>query len=276
MNNENLASPFVKRLLAAAMAALATIELASVIAPMRAFAEEPYVIDTYGLYGSSDYSKLETQATATSEKYGVGVYLLTVNDIGAQSARAYAIDFYRNHSLGFGDGKSGILFLVAVDSRDYVTITYGDGINAFTDWQISNIEDAVVDELHDNDWLDAAQTYLDKADYTLAFRAEHGEPLDSHNAPTEPVELLIFIVIAVVIAAAAAGGRCFFLYRKMKTAVAASDADDYVDRDSFTLQKQNDWYVTSTVVATPKAQSSSNGGSSVSSGGFGGSSGGKF
>ena len=45
------------------------------------------------------------------------VYLLTVSDIGGQNVREFAKDWYRNYDLGYGEGKSGILFLIALDSR---------------------------------------------------------------------------------------------------------------------------------------------------------------
>lgn len=267
-----------RRVAAALLAAIIALALCFTV-PLRALADEPYIYDTRVLYNQSQYAELESQAAALSDQYGVGVYLLTVSNIGSKSARTYAINFYREQNLGLGSDKSGILFLIAADSRDYVTITYGDGINAFTDWQISNMEDDITDELHNDNWYDAAKAYLDGAETALSFRAERGEPLDSDNAPTSPFILVIFVAVAVALAAGIAGWRCYVLYRRMKTARPASNAADYANRETFMLQEQNDWYVTSSVVATPKAQSSSSGGgggSSIGSGGFGGSSGGKF
>ncbi len=263
------------------LACMIALACSVALAPEPALASDRFVHDNYALFSSSDLNALETQARATSEKYDVGVYLLVVDNIGQSSARDYAINYYRNADLGLGAGKSGILFLVAVNSRDYVTITYGDGINAFTDYQIEQMEDAIVSELRHDRWLDAAHTYLDLADYTLAFRAEHGEPLDYNNAPLDPGTIVLFILIALAIAGVVAGLWCATLYSQMKTARQAVQASQYLDRNSFALLAQDDQYITSSVVATPRASSSSSrggfrGGSSIGSGGFGGSSGGKF
>lgn len=266
------------QLLIAGIVVIVAATLALALAPKTALAaDDTFVIEEYSLFSSSQKSTLEAQAKETSDKYGVGVYLLITDTIGSKTARTYAIDYYKDHQLGLGDRKSGILFLVAAESRDYVTITYGDGVNAFTDWQINQMEDLIVDELKDNEWCAAADVYLEQAEYTLAFRAENGQPLDRGNAPTSPLMAFVMFAIAFAIAAGIAGGRCFYLYKQMKTAVEASHAGDYVDRSSFTLTGKDDRFVTSTITVTPKKkESSSSGGSSTDSSGFGGSSGGKF
>ena len=247
-----------------------------------------FVIDECNLFDSATRTSLESKAKSISNTYGVGVYLLAVSRADSSngqssagnnlSARSFAINYYKTNNLGLGSGNSGILFLIAVDSRDYVTITYGDGANAFTDYQVDQMEDTIVGELSNGEWANAAQTYLDKAEYTLKFRADRGEALDSGNAPTGQTTMLIYVGIAALIAIAAGVFYCIVLYRQMKTAVQASEANDYVDRDSFKLTGRSDRFVNSTVVATPKPKPQANGGGPRmgGGGGFGGSSGGKF
>ena len=52
-------------------------------------------------------------------------------DIGDADQRDYAKNYYISNGLGYGDEQSGILFLLAVGSRKYVTITYGEGVTGF-------------------------------------------------------------------------------------------------------------------------------------------------
>lgn len=116
--------------------------------------------------------------------------------------------------------KSGILFLIALESRDYVTITYGGGITAFTDYRVEQMEDAIVPMLSDGDYIGAAQTYLELCDKTLAFYAQKGEPWDRENDPTQLGKRLLFkIAIVVLLPLLIAGTVCFLFYRQMKTAV---------------------------------------------------------
>ena len=67
-------------------------------------------------------------------------------------------------------------FLLAVGSRKYVTITYGEGVTAFTDYRIEQQEDEIVlQTLSDEEWADAAYTYIDMCDDALTTRADYGE-----------------------------------------------------------------------------------------------------
>lgn len=66
--------------------------------------------------------------------------------------RDYAKNYYISNGLGYGDEQSGILFLLAVGSRKYVTITYGEGVTAFTDYRIEQQEDEIVPQLSDEEW----------------------------------------------------------------------------------------------------------------------------
>ena len=126
-------------------------------------------------------AELEQKAQDASAGHGVNVYLLTVSDIGGQNVREFAKDWYRDYDLGYGEGKSGILFLIALDSRDYVTITYGGGVTAFTDYRIEQQEDEIVPLLSDEEWEDAADTYIEMCDEALDYYADHGEPIDIDN-----------------------------------------------------------------------------------------------
>lgn len=184
-------------------------------------------------------------------------------------------NYYIANGLGYGDEQSGILFLLAVGSRKYVTITYGGGVTAFTDYRIEQIEDAVVPYLSDDDWAEAASEYLSMCADTLDFYAEHGEPLDVDNDTSGwPILLLIVIGVPMIIA----GIVCGVLYSQMKTARLKTEANDYIGA-GLKLRVQVDNYTHTDRVQVydpPHEESSSSGGSSVDSDGFGGSSGGSF
>ena len=254
---------------------LLTALVLCLLCAVPAFAEMPLVMDTYELFKPEVTAELEQKAQDASAGHGVNVYLLTVDDIDGQNVREFAKDWYRGYDLGYGEGKSGILFLIALDSRDYVTITYGGGVTAFTDYRIEQIEDAVVPYLSDNDWAEAASEYLSMCADTLDFYAEHGEPLDVDNDTSGwPILLLIVIGVPMIIA----GIVCGVLYSQMKTARLKTEANDYIGA-GLKLRVQVDNYTHTDRVQVydpPHEESSSSGGSSVDSDGFGGSSGGSF
>ena len=149
---------------------------------------------------------------------------------------------------------------------------YGGGVTAFTDYRIEQMEDDIVPKLSDGDWAGAARTYIEMADYTLDYYAEHGEPIDVDN--DLGAEGLLFVI---GIPAAIAAGVCLVFYHQMKTAKEKTEADDYMP--GLKLRVKRDVYTHTTqtrVYDPPKEEKSSGGGSSTDSDGFGGSSGGSF
>ena len=118
-------------------ALLAALVLALCLS-IPAFAAAPLVRDEMGLFDADTYSQLEASAEAASNGHDCDVYFLVVDSIGDTDQRQYAKDYYLANGLGSGPEQSGILFLLAVGSRKYVTITYGGGVTAFTDYRIDD------------------------------------------------------------------------------------------------------------------------------------------
>lgn len=241
-------------------ALLAALVLALCLS-IPAFAAAPLVRDEMGLFDADTYSQLEASAEAASDGHDCDVYFLVVDSIGDTDQRQYAKDYYLANGLGSGSEQSGILFLLAVGSRKYVTITYGGGVTAFTDYRIEQIEDAVVPYLSDDDWAEAASEYLSMCADTLDFYAEHGEPLDVDNDTSGwPILLLIVIGVPMIIA----GIVCGVLYSQMKTARLKTEANDYIGA-GLKLRVQVDNYTHTDRVQVydpPHEESSSSGGSS--------------
>ena len=258
---------YCKKLFALLAAALLCMALT-----LPAGAAAPLVRDECGVFDADTLADLEEQAESASDGHDVDVYFLVVDDIGDADQRDYAKNYYISNGLGYGDEQSGILFLLAVGSRKYVTITYGGGVTAFTDYRIEQMEDDIVPKLSDGDWAGAARTYIEMADYTLDYYAEHGEPIDVDN--DLGAEGLLFVI---GIPAAIAAGACLVFYHQMKTAKEKTEADDYMP--GLKLRVKRDVYTHTTqtrVYDPPKEEKSSGGGSSTDSDGFGGSSGGSF
>ena len=252
-------------------ALLAALVLALCLS-IPAFAAAPLVRDEMGLFDADTYSQLEASAEAASDGHDCDVYFLVVDSIGDADQRQYAKDYYLANGLGSGSEQSGILFLLAVGSRKYVTITYGEGVTAFTDYRIEQQEDEIVPQPSDEEWADAAYTYIDMCDDALDYYADHGEPIDVDN-DIGLEDLLIAMIFPLGISAFI----CFILYRRMKTARKKTEADEYMP--GFTLRVKRDRYTHTTRERTydpPQKESNSSGGSSVDSDGFGGSSGGSF
>lgn len=270
-------------------AAVAAVILALTLCSSAFASSSPYVIDDYGLLDSSTQSSMESQAKSMAKSYDVGPYLLIVDDIGSKSAREFAKDRYKADKLGVGDDKSGILFMIAVDSRDYVTITYGGGVTAFTDYRIEAMEDDIVSYLSDDEWEDACQAYLDECQETFEFNAAHGAPMDYDNDPASPDyddgvigfdDLALPAGIALVVALLVMFAVRAFLKRQLKS-IAAGDSARAFMAEPVKVTAANEVFLGATISKTPIPKNDDGpggggGGSWVDSGGFGGSGGGKF
>ena len=202
-----------------------SIALLCMALTLPAGAAAPLVRDECGVFDADTLADLEEQAESASDGHDVDVYFLVVDDIGDADQRDYAKNYYISNGLGYGDEQSGILFLLAVGSRKYVTITYGEGVTAFTDYRIEQQEDEIVPQLSDEEWADAAYTYIDMCDDALDYYADHGEPIDVDN-DIGLEDLLIAMIFPLGISAFI----CFILYRRMKTARQKTEADEYMPR----------------------------------------------
>lgn len=256
-------------------------ELQQMEAVPSATASLSYILDNAGLLSEAQQTALEEQAQDLAEAYDCGVYVLTVDTMDGAERREFAEEFYTENHLGVGEYRNGILFLVCMDTRDYVTVTYGrnpdnpteygTGILAFTDAGIAAMEEEVVPLLSTGDYSGAFETYLATCEGYLAYYAEHGEG----EAPADGSSVLIRLAIGVLVPLLIALTVCLILRSQMKTARAATTAKDYIPKDSFVLTARRDQFV-HTSQHREKIQKSSGSGSTVSSSGFGGSKGGKF
>ncbi|MBQ2680917.1 MAG: TPM domain-containing protein, partial [Eggerthellaceae bacterium] len=231
-----------------------------------------FVTDAYGLFSDSQRATLEAKATELAQKYNMGVYLLVVDkmnglDNPTQAQRTnFATSFYRANNLGLGSGRDGIMFVIAVDSRDYVTIAFGQGSYSFSDEGVAYMEDAVREELGSNQWYDGCEVYYDKIGEQLEYYSVKGEPW------TEPNPLSFILKILAILGIPA--GVAFSSVRRqedaMFTAREKTEASNYLVRGSLELTQSTDQFSHTTHVVTPIPQHEdhdSGGGSSFGGGG---------
>ena len=241
-----------------------------------------FVTDAYGLFSDSQRATLEAKATELAETYNMGVYLLIVDkmnglDNPTQAQRTnFATSFYRANNLGLGSGRDGIMFVIAVDSRDYVTIAYGQGSYSFSDEGVAVMEDAIREKLADNRWYDGCEVYYDKIGEQLEYYSIKGEPW------TEP-DFISFVLKILAILGIPAGVAFSSVRRQedaMFTAREKTEASNYLVRNSLVLTQSTDQFSHTTHVVTPipqhESSSSGGGGSSFGGGGWGGGGGGGF
>lgn len=259
------------------------VVLVAVLVPSQAFAQSgKYVFDQYNLLSPEVFSELETEAANYADEYGVGVYLLTTDYMNSYSPSSsqrneFARDYYESHNLGEGSGKGGIIFVIAVDSRDYVTVKHfaNSADDPFSDDCVDKMEDAVVDCLSDDNWAAGCKAYYQIVGEQLDYFAINGEQWTKPHIMASLIKIAATLLIPLFVAIGVVSSE----KNAMLTAKLKTEASNYLEPNSFYLRVSTDTFINSTMTVTPIPKDDDKkggGGWSSMGGGYSGSGGGKF
>ena len=249
-----------------------------------AFAEAPAatepqlwnITDTVGLLTSDEDLTLEARAEEISAQYGVGIYLLILEDYSEYYDDPYetAYELYHQNTLGMGEDRDGVILLMSMSDRKYATFFYGPKAEyAFDAYGQELMEEEFLDDFRDDDWYDGFEDYLEVCDEYLA-RAEAGDPVrrdDSSAGGSSVSGIGTTILVCLGISAVIAMIVCLILRGKMKSVRKGTHADAYVT-GSLNLTASRDQYTHTTETRTKiehESSDSGGGGSSACSGGGG-------
>lgn len=249
-----------------------------------AFAEAPAatepqlwnITDTVGLLTSDEDQSLEERAEEISAQYGVGVYLLILEDYSEYYDDPYetAYQFYHGYTLGMGEDRDGVILLMSMSDRKYATFFYGPKAEyAFDAYGQELMEEEFLDDFRDDDWYDGFEDYLEVCAEYLE-RAEAGDPVrrdDSSAGGSSVSGIGTTILVCLGISAVIAMIVCLILRGKMKSVRKGTHADAYVT-GSLNLTASRDQYTHTTETRTKiehESSDSGGGGSSACSGGGG-------
>ena len=86
------------------------------------------VTDTAGLLSENEKMLLERMAESVSQKYGVGVYIVTVEDyrdFHSEGVYKATYTIYHQYTMGVGPNRDGIMLLLSMADRDWAMFCYG-------------------------------------------------------------------------------------------------------------------------------------------------------
>lgn len=257
---------------------------------ITASAASPYVIDQAGLLTESEIAQLEQTAVSYSSTYDMDVVILTLDSLLGKTSQAAADDYYDEH----GYSPDGVLFLLAMEEREWYISTSGKAIYALTDYGLYEIEEAILPYLQSGDYFGAFDTFQQILPYYLdAYFA--GDNIDGYvpvedqyHGHTDVVyeddesDFLASLIIGCGAGLIVAAIAVLIMRFSMNTKRAQHSAGDYLKAGSYHLRTNRDVFLYSQVTKQPRPQensSSSGGGSGVhrsSSGSSHGGRGGKF
>lgn len=171
-----------------------------------------HVTDTALILSDEEDYRLEEMAQTVSAKYGVGVYIVTVNgyrEVDPTGVFETTYGIYHEYTMGAGDGRDGIMLLLSMAERDYALFCYGeDTAYAFSEYGQEQLEKVFLDNFEDNDWYGGFEDYIRECAVYLQ-KAADGSPV--RKRPVKLILLLDFLALII------AGIVCGAAYAKMKS-----------------------------------------------------------
>lgn len=228
------------------------------------------VSDHAELFTDEERSALETTAQTLADTYNMDFAILIVRTLDGNTARDYADDYYDQN----GFRQDGLVFLLAMEEREWYISTCGNAIDAFTDYGLMRLEDAIVPRLSEEKYYEAFCLFYDCVpDYLEAYLA--GSPIDrysgSEGAYYQPQKSVSdILLISVIVGLAAAVVSILLMRYSMNTKRRQHSAGEYLSQGSFQPYMHRDIYLYSNISKVRRQQNTgSSGGSSVhrSSGG---------
>lgn len=218
-----------------------------------------YIYDIANLLSYKDWSALEEQAGAISERYDCGVYAAIVDDYtayGSGSVSEVAQRIFRDNDFGLGQEQNGVLLLLSVAGRDYSVYASGKtGEYAFSSYAREQLADEFLDAFGRDDWAGGMSDYITACGDYLD-RAANGKPVGESPVYGIAFGTGIGCFVAFVV--------CMFQKRKMKSVHKGALASEYVAAGGLTLTDSYDHYTHTTetrrTIETKSGGSGSDGG----------------
>lgn len=263
----------MKKVLSIAVIALI---LAALLTPMVYAADDTqYVFDNASLLSDDDLGEVESSLKTVSEKHGVDVVVLTVDDYKSFFSEYFNKDFYTIDDAAeyvckdVLENENNVILMVSMAERDWCIASNKKGHDAFTAYGREYIGNAINEDLHDGDYDDAFLKYSKLADEFLT-EYEKGTPYDTNHKRMTTTDYLIRFGVPIGAGVIIALIAVFAVKKSYKPVQLKAEANDYLVQDSLQVHNAYDHFIYTHVSRTRRAKQSS---SSHDSGSFGSTSG---
>jgi len=249
-----------------------------VLLPVQAWASDDLtmIVDNADLLTAQEEADLEEKAQQLRKTYEYDVVILTVNSLDGKTAQDYADDYYDTHGYGYDADGSGLLFLLAMEEREWYISTCGKAIYTFTDYGIQTLGEAALSYLEYDNYGTVFTAYLNflpeyfhaydegaaidgKADYSGNYYHGSQDDIVYYEKDTSPNLLLSF-----VIGLASAGIVILVMRISMNTKRRQHNASSYLEAGSLQLTGHQDLFLYSNVSKVRRQQNNSGTGSGSS------------
>ncbi len=249
----------------------------------------PLLLDDAGLLSETEFAQVESDLKTYSDMHGIDIAVVTVNSLeefgytGYDAPMNFADDYFDYNGFGRGADRSGLVLVLAMQTRDWWISTRGSAIRTFTDYGINTYigEKGIVPMFHSGQYAAAFREYAARADALIRYEKENGEPYD-YDSDKEPVKTFSLKRLLGSLAAGLLAGLVpvSSMKSQLKSVRAQHGAQSYAKADSLNVTNANDYFIGRHVSRSLRQTERSGGGGSSthvsSSGATHGGGGGKF
>lgn len=222
------------------------------------------VLDYAKIMTSQEKAALEQAIAQVNQKHGVKVLVHTTRRINGGTIRDYARSVVDN---ALQNERAVVCVVTMGDRQYYVAANRSMKEYAISqEYGIDSIQAALVPHLKKDNYAKGFFAFVGQVDSLLTFAKENGHAQTGKEGFNFEAALG-----ALVIAAIAAWSYRSSLIAAMSNVRPATEASEYLLRDTFVLEDNQDTYLYTHTTVVPKSKSSGGGGGSDgSSGGSGG------
>ena len=193
--------------------------------------EKEKIYDFADLYTDYEEEQLYASVMKYIESYKLDMVILTIDKNNKKDAQTYAEEFYIYNYFGFEDAKrSGCIFIIDMDNREYYLATSGSVIKYLDDERVDNILDEASTYIRDG-------KYYAATDNAIKLIQEYGKTVPSSNthviiddngyvklekSPNIFISFIVSVIVAIIFVS--------INISKHKGIVLATNANQYMNR----------------------------------------------
>lgn len=210
----------------------------------------PRFVDEANLLTDAQASALTAKLDDVSARYSFDVVVVSIPGLDNRDVFTFARDFYLENGFGDGSRRDGAILLISMEDRDFAFVTFGRGIEIFTEAGEVYLDKHYLPDLKNDNYNDAFHAFADACEKFI-IQANTGHPFDTGNIPLTPSEVTASrimagttaVVIALIIALIATSSQ----KRKLKSVRKQDAAAPYIRQGSMAVTAQQDRFLHSTV-----------------------------
>ncbi|MBE6687835.1 MAG: hypothetical protein E7588_01000 [Ruminococcaceae bacterium] len=233
------------------------------------------VIDEANILSEADEQELNKIIEVLRDLYEFDAVILTVNTIDGEEIFDFADNYYDFNGYGIGENHDGLIFVIAMEEREFATSTCGRAISLFNDSLLDDIHAEITPYLSEGSYKQAFEQYIGRIERTILLTGSTSVDVagtydysdyyyDDTDYTREVVRgydfYITFEVIVVIVALIIGLIVVSVLKAPMKNIGIKKNADSYTNCGNLLMARSVDRFMYSNVTKTRINNDSNNSG----------------